>query len=163
MNPVPGRRHLGGLLFGLAALWLLLSGHYTPLLLVLGALSCCVIAWLCRRMGIVDAETVPLHLLHRLPAYALWLAGEIAKANWAVVKLVVSRGPAISPTLIDQDMSTKSDLAQVFYANSITLTPGTITVELRGGRARVHGITRDSAGDVAAGGMSRRVDRLEHG
>lgn len=156
-------RHLAGLLLGLAALWLLLSGIETPLLSVLGGLSCVVIAWLCVRMGIVDDETIPLHLLHRLPGYIVWLGREIAVANWAVAKIVARRKMPISPTLIDEDMRAKTELGQVFYANSITLTPGTITVELRDGRAQVHGITRDTAADVAAGGMSRRVDRLERG
>lgn len=156
-------RYLGGLLFYLAILWLLLSGHYTPLLLGLGALSCTVTAWLCRRMRIIDAETMPLHVLPRLPGYLLWLAAEIAKSNWAVARLVCSPALPIAPTMIDEDMGRKTQLGQVFYANSITLTPGTITVDLRGGHAQVHGITRATAAEVATGTMSRRVDRLERG
>lgn len=154
-------RHLLGLIVGLAALWLLLSGHFTPLLLLLGAASCAVVAILCWRMDIVDEETVPLHLLSRFPSYVVWLGAEIAKSNWAVAKLVVRPSAPISPTMLTVDMRDKSELGQVVYANSITLTPGTITVALRAGMAEVHGLTRDTAADVEAGGMSRRVDALE--
>lgn len=163
MGNVSGLRYFLGLLFYLAVLWLLLSSIYTPLLLVLGALSCAVTLWLCRRMQIVDAESMPLHLLHRLPGYVLWLAGEIAQSNWGVAKIILSRSLPISPTMIDEDMRSKSERGQAVYANSITLTPGTITVALRDGQAKVHGLTRDTAADVAAGGMSRHIDQLEHG
>lgn len=154
-------RYLLGLIVGLAALWLLLSGHYTPLLLSLGAASCAVVALLCWRMDIVDEETIPLHLLPRLPGYCLWLGAEIAKSNWAVAKLVAAPSMRLSPTMLTEDMRDKTELGQMIYANSITLTPGTITVALRGGIAEVHGLTNDTATDVEDGDMSRRVDALD--
>lgn len=154
-------RYLLGLIVGAAGLWLLLSGHYTPMVLGLGAASCVFCVYVCHRMGIVDAEGVPLHLLWRLPGYTAWLAIQIAQSNWDVAKRVVRPGRHISPTMVRLRARQSSALGQVIFANSITLTPGTVTVALRGGDAVVHALTRDNAQDMEGGDMDQRVRRLE--
>ncbi|MES1951326.1 cation antiporter [Salinisphaera sp. S4-8] len=154
-------RYLLGLIIGAATLWLLLSGHYSPLLLGLGAFSCLFCAYVCHRMGIIDSESVPLHMLPRLPGYALWLGSEIAKSNWDVAKRIVLPGRRISPTIVRIRAAQATELGQVVFANSITLTPGTVTVALRRGDAIVHAITRENAQDMEGGDMDKRVRALE--
>tara|TARA_B100002049_G_C16068032_1_gene371425 strand:- start:221 stop:718 length:498 start_codon:yes stop_codon:yes gene_type:complete len=154
-------RYLLGLIVGAAVLWLLLSGHYTPMVLGLGAASCLFCAYVCHRMGIVDNESVPLHLLARLPGYAAWLGTEIARSNWDVAKRIVRPGRHISPTMVRLRARQSSELGQAIFANSITLTPGTVTVALRNGEAEVHAITRANAQDMDGGDMDRRVRALE--
>ena len=153
--------HLLGLIVGLAALWLLLSGHYTPLILSFGAASCAAVAWLCWRLRIVDYETVPLHLLLRLPVYFAWLAIEIAKSSLSVARRIVMPSIGISPTMIRVTAHQETDFGQMIYGNSVTLTPGTVTVSLENGQMEVHALTRDNADDIENGGMDRRVRALE--
>ncbi|MES1925658.1 Na+/H+ antiporter subunit E [Salinisphaera sp. T31B1] len=154
-------RYLLGLIVGLATLWLLLSGHYSPMVLSLGAGSCLFTAFVCHRMGLIDAETVPLHLIARLPGYLFWLAVEIAKSNWDVAKRVILPGRHISPTMVTLRARQRSELGQTIFANSITLTPGTVTVGLRRGVVEVHALTEDNARNMEGGEMDQRVRALE--
>ena len=154
-------RYLLGLIIGAATLWLLLSGVYKPIVLGLGGFSVLFCAYVCHRMGIVDRESVPLHLLARVPLYALWLGGEIAKSNWDVAKRIVLPERRISPTIVRLRAHQSSELGQAIFANSITLTPGTVTVALRSGDAIVHAITEDNATNMEGGDMDQRVRRLE--
>ncbi|WP_037335429.1 Na+/H+ antiporter subunit E [Salinisphaera hydrothermalis] len=156
-------RYLLGLATGLAVLWLLLSGHYAPLTMALGALSCVFVVWLCRRLGIVSHESVPLHLLPRLPGYTLWLGLQIVRSNVDVATRLLRGRAAISPRTVIIDTRTHDPLGQAILANSITLTPGTVTVGLEDNEAIVHALTEDGAADIEAGTMARRVARLEHG
>lgn len=142
-------------------LWLVLSGHYDPLLLVLGAVSCAVVVTVALRMEVVDHESHPIHLTPRLPLYWLWLLWEIIKSNLAVTRLILQPSLDISPTIIRVKGSQKSDFGRVVYANSITLTPGTVSMSLEDGEIEVHALTEDIAADLQRGAMDRRVTRLE--
>ena len=154
-------RHLLGLVAGLVILWLLLSGHYAPLTLALGAASCIFTVALCRRLGLVDAESVPIHLLPRLPGYVAWLGVQIARSNLDVAKRLLRGRSAISPQTVAIDTRTHDPLGQAILANSITLTPGTVTIGLEDGEAIVHALTREGAADIEAGTIAARVARLE--
>lgn len=156
-------RYLLGLTAGLAALWLLLSGHYAPLTMTLGAGSCVFVVWLCRRLGLVTHESVPLDLLPRLPGYAAWLGVQIIRSNLDVVTRLLRGRAAISPRTVFIDTRTHDPLGQAILANSITLTPGTVTIGLEDGEAVVHALTREGAADIEAGTMAGRVARFEHG
>ena len=142
--------------------WLLLSGHYTGLLLTLGIVSAALTAALGARMAIVDREGHPVELLPRaLLSYGPWLIKEIAVSACQVSRIIVDPKLPISPTLLKVRGSQKSDLGIAIYGNSITLTPGTVTVGVRGGDLIVHAITRDGADGLAEGEMDRRVSRFE--
>jgi len=155
-------RYLLSHLISLAALWLLLSGHFDMLLLTLGGASIALVAFLSYRMRIIDAETQPLHLAGRLQLYWLWLAGEILKSSADVVRRIARPGaPAISPTLVEVSAQEKTELGQVIFANSITLTPGTVSTGLTEGRIQVHALTRENADELAGGEMDRRVRAME--
>ncbi len=143
--------------------WILLSGHFTPLLLGLGAVSTVLVVAIALRMDVVDHEGHPIHLTSRFAGYWAWLLVEIVKANIDVAKRIWSPALPISPTMVRLRAGQPSELGQVIYANSITLTPGTVTVRLDNGEVLVHALAAEMAEDLAGGGMDRRVTRLEAG
>ena len=145
----------------LAAIWLLLSGYYTALLLSLGALSCALVAALCRRMGVIDPEGHPNHLFLGLLLYIPWLLWEICKSNIDIAWRILDPKLPIAPRVIRIKTSQKTHLGQVIYANSITLTPGTVSVEVEQGEITVHALTGETAAALLEGSMDRRVTRLE--
>ena len=145
----------------LFVLWLLLSGHYEPLLLSLGAVSCMLVAWIAYRMDVADHEGHPIHLTWRVLFYWIWLFWEIIKSNVQVARLILAPRLAISPTVIKVKASQPDDLGHVTYANSITLTPGTVSIDVRDATIEVHAITREMAEGLLDGEMDRRVTRME--
>ena len=148
----------------LLCFWLVLSGHYTAITVPAGIVSVIGVVLLARRMDIVDEEGHPIHLLPRaLFSYWPWLAKEIAKAAWDVTKIVLNPKLPVSPTLIRVRANQRTAVGIAVYANSITLTPGTITARVKGNELLVHAITRDGAEDLAEGTMDRRVTTFETG
>jgi multicomponent Na+:H+ antiporter subunit E len=141
--------------------WLLWSGHYNPLILGFGVASCVLVVYLSSRLGIVDREGHPIHLLIRLLTYGPWLVWAIIKANLDVSGRILKPGVPISPQLIKVKANQKTDLGRVIYANSITLTPGTVSVDVDGEDFLVHAISKEAAADVETGDMDRRVSRFE--
>ncbi len=156
-------RHAISLGMFLYVLWLLLSGHFEPLLLGLGALSCLIVVIIALRMDVIDHESHPIHLTARLPLYWVWLLWEIVKANITVAKLVWHPALPICPTVVRVRASQQTELGQVIYANSITLTPGTVSLNLEDQHIDVHAITTGLAADLQAGDMDRRVTQIEGG
>lgn len=143
--------------------WLLLSGFWTnSLLLALGGVSTLLAAYLGWRIEQRDPRQISLKMLLRLPAYWAWLFVEIVKANIDVVKRIwrPSAYP-ISPTLLRLATSQKSRTGRTTYANSITLTPGTVAVEVTESDILVHALTSDAAKDLARGEMDKQVTRAE--
>jgi multicomponent Na+:H+ antiporter subunit E len=153
--------HAMGLAVALAALWLLLSGYFLPLLLGLGIASVALCVLIAMRMDVIDHEGLPIHLTWSALAYMPWLLWEILKANIDVAGRVISPRMSISPTMFNTPVTQKSDLGHVIYANSITLTPGTVSVDLEPGKIVVHALSRDGADGVLEGEMDRRVTQLE--
>lgn len=147
----------------LAIFWLVLSGHYTVLTVTAGIVSVAGTVALARRMQIVDEEGHPIHLLPRAVAYWPWLAKEIVKAAWDVTKIILNPKLPVSPTLVRVRASQRTAVGITTYANSITLTPGTITARVSGNEFLVHAITRSGAEDLAEGTMDRRVKKFETG
>jgi multicomponent Na+:H+ antiporter subunit E len=149
---------LGVVLF---CFWLLLSGHYTGLLIAIGLVCSAAVAALAWNMRIADAEGHPIHLIGRAAIYWPWLAVEIVKSALRVARLIVDPRLTISPTLVRVRASQKSALGVSIYANSITLTPGTISVDVSGHDIIVHAIEREGADSLEEGGMDRRVTVFE--
>lgn len=156
-------KHLVSLGATLFVLWLLWSGHYTPMLLFLGAVSCAITLWLSHRMGILDIEGQPLHLLGRALIYWPWLFWQIFRANLDVARRILHPKLPIDPRLIEITSGQRSDLGCVIYAQSITLTPGTISLNVEGRTITVHALSRNSADDLLTGSMDRRVTSFEGG
>jgi len=151
---------LGVLLF---AFWLALSGHYTPFLITVGAACSVLCVVVAARLGVIDTEGHPTHLLGRALTYFPWLIWEIVKSAWAVTKIVLHPKLPISPTMTVVDASQRTAAGIVTYGNSITLTPGTITTDIKRNRLTVHALVRDGALDLEAGGMDARVKQFEGG
>ena len=149
---------LGAVLYGL---WLLLSGHFEPLLLGLGLASTIVVVLIARRMDLIDREGHPIHLSWRFLLYIPWLLWEIVKANIDIARVIVAPRMAIGPTVLRLKGTQKSELGHVIYANSITLTPGTVTIGLEEGVLSVHALTREAAEGLKSGDMDRRVTAVE--
>jgi multicomponent Na+:H+ antiporter subunit E len=144
--------------------WLLLSGMYTPFLMAAGAGCTLGVFLLARRMDLIDHEGFPIHLAWRaLFSYWPWLTREIARSAWDVTKRILDPRLPISPTLVEFQPSQRTDLGLVLHANSITLTPGTISVEVEPGRFLVHALTREGAAGLAGSEMDRRCTELEGG
>jgi multicomponent Na+:H+ antiporter subunit E len=151
---------LAGFLF---AFWIVLSGHYTPMLVGAGVVSAiiCVLAMI--RARTAGAESHPIELFRGALTYWPWLTVEIAKSAWAVTKIILHPKLPISPTMTVVRASQRTPAGVATYANSITLTPGTITVAVNGHDLTVHALVRDGAIDLEGGGMDRRVTQFEGG
>ena len=145
----------------LMAIWLILSGHYTPLLVGLGVVSALFCVWMSQRLDSTDAEGLPLHLLLRLPFFWFWLIGQILLANIQMIRIILTG--AHVPRLFRVDAENLSQAALVLYANSITLTPGTVTVEAEKGALLVHALSKSMADDIKNGGMLTRVRLVDGG
>jgi len=142
----------------LCLFWILLSGQFAPLMLGLGLLSVALTLFLAKRMNLVDYESYPFHLFSQFPAFFIYILKEIVKANIEVVKRIIkSGGKSISPQLLEIPAPQKSDLGRVIYANSITLTPGTVSVALSNNKLTVHALTKETAQDLAEGSMARKI------
>ncbi len=145
------------LVLALTVLWMLLSGHLEPLLIAFGALSIAFVVWLARRMNIIDKESYPFGAIWQLSGYWLWLLKEILKSNFDVVKRALGPASAVQPLIVNVPARQRSDLGLVVHANSITLTPGTVALEVEHGHIRVHALHPDVARDLADSGMDARV------
>ncbi len=141
--------------------WLALSGHYTPVLMTAGAVSALLCVLAAVRMGIADPEGHPIHLIGGFVTYFPWLVCEIAKSAWAVTRIILNPALPISPTMTKVRAGQKTSLGVVTYANSITLTPGTITTGVKANVLTVHALMREGALDLEAGGMDARVAKFE--
>ncbi len=147
------------LLFGT---WLLLSGHYTPMLISLGLASCALVLVLAHLMGIIDDEGFPIHLMPRVLRYLPWLALQVVKSNLELAARVLNPKLPIAPEIVELKGSQRTDLGRVTYANSITLTPSTVTIEAESdGTFLVHAVSAESAEELRQGEMDARVTRME--
>jgi len=154
-------KHAFNLSLFLFALWLLLSGHYTPLMLALGILSTLLVVLLATRADLIDRETQPILLKFSVLLYWFWLGREIIKSNIDVARRILSPNLPISPTVFTVRAGQKTELGRVTYANSITLVPGTVTVDVNEDVLTVHALTQEVAEDLRRGEMDRRVCNVE--
>jgi multicomponent Na+:H+ antiporter subunit E len=141
--------------------WLLLSGFFTAFLMSAGIGSALAVVWFARRMDVVDAEGHPIHLGAQALLYWPWLLKEIAKSAWDVSRIIVDPKLPISPTLVRFKPTQRTDVGLVLHANSITLTPGTITIEAGRDEFLVHGLTRGGAEGTVDSEMDRRCRACE--
>jgi multicomponent Na+:H+ antiporter subunit E len=139
----------------------LLSGHTSPLLLSLGLLSVTAVVACVSRLEVLDDEGVPVHLLPGLIRYVPWLIGQVIRSNLDVARRIVSPELPIHPSVIKVDATHHTEVGRVTYANSITLTPGTISLDVSAETIEVHALTEDAANDLMSGEMARRVQRAE--
>lgn len=147
----------------LTGLWLLMSGLYKPMILGFGAASVLLVVYVLHRMDTVDGDRVAMRLrpLTGLKYFG-WLLVEIAKSNWAVTKIILSPGMPMRRHLFSVPCSQQTDLGQVIFATSITLTPGTLTVETDLGYFLVHAVDYAPEDMDALADMDARVTAIEN-
>ncbi len=155
-NPM---RYIRSVLF-IAIIWLLLSGHYSTLILSLGVLSVLVVTWFVWRMDRVDGELGELPMRPRLLKYLLWLMWQVVLSNIDLVRRIWDPTLPIRPTWQRLDIKVTSPLAKMLYANSITLTPGTLTTDVREDHFMVHSLTTEGIDELRKGGMEKQIQRL---
>lgn len=146
----------------LEAFYLVLSGQFhNQFLMVAGVICCAGTALIARRLGIVDEEGMPFRYWGRTLAYLPYLWWQIVLANWDVFKRVWAPTLEISPRVFRLPHKLETTYGMVTYANSITLTPGTVTIEVGDDEFLIHALTKEAADDLLSGEMHERVQRLE--
>lgn len=157
-----------GLTAILAVLWLTLSGHYTlsgenHILIGLAVLSIASAVGLTMRMRILDRETVPLSRTAQLMNYWSWLGREIVAANLAVLRLIMKPEIEVEPRLVRVPVDLRSGLGRCVFANSITLTPGTVTVDVEEDGFLVHALDGSFTDPAGFAEMGARSDSASDG
>lgn len=149
--------YLPGLVIALAALWFALSAETSPFFVGLAALSVLLTLSLAARLRIIGRDASPYHRIFQFLLYAPWLAVQVVKANLAVIARVLGPRHAIDPALVRVPTTARTDLGRALFANSITLTPGTVTVDVEGDRLIVHALVRENASAASFEPMDRRA------
>lgn len=147
-----------GLAAALTVFWILLSGYWLPLIVGLGIGSVVLCVMIARGLDVCDHEGHPVHLTVRGVTYFPWLVKEIVVSNIAVAKAILSG--AVRPQVLVVKASQSDDLGKTVYANSITLTPGTVTIAMEGDNLVIHALMDDTADGLRAGEMDARVSKL---
>ena len=141
--------------------WVIISGVFKPFYLILGALSALIVTWWSGDL-LVAEKNLPignrLLILFRFFNYSVWLLYQIFLANLHVVWVALhpNLNEILEPSMIEFESELKSDLERFILANSITLTPGTVTVRIEDGVFLVHSLTRQTAEGVP-GEMEERI------
>ena len=147
------------LFFILFSFWLLMSGHYNVLIVSLGIISCAFCVYVAKRGKLIDDEGLPIFFMPRLLNYLIWLFKEILKSNLSTAKVIING--KVEPETFTVKASQVTDVAKVTYANSITLTPGTVTTKIQKGVFEVHALNSDFGNDVRTNEMDKKVTWLE--
>jgi multicomponent Na+:H+ antiporter subunit E len=155
--------HAASLFLLFYAFWILMSGYFTPFLLGAGAGVSAAVVWFAHRMEVADREGHPVHLGPSAVTYWPWLVKEILKSALDVSRVILDPKLPATPTVVRFRPRQKTVVGLVTHANSITLTPGTLSVEVGPEQFVVHGLTRAGAEGCIDSEMDRRVERFEGG
>ncbi|WP_101760510.1 Na+/H+ antiporter subunit E [Oceanicoccus sp. KOV_DT_Chl] len=144
----------------LSIFWLLLSGMIEPLLLSFGAVSVAVVLLILKRMDEVDQERQQIGTGLRLIRYLPWLIVQIIRSSVQVTKLIWSSSGSVSPSLAIINVKNIPLSSRTLYANSITLTPGTLSVDLVGDELTVHALQKSSIDELERGKMEKKITAI---
>ncbi len=140
-----------------------MSGVYEPLTIGFGVISSLLCTWIMSRLGILGSKGIAGDVgVLKFIKYLFWLTIEIGKTDWAVTKVILSPKLTTRQRLITVPASQQSDFGKMLFANSITITPGTITVETEPDHFIIHALTDEAADHDALTDMGRRVCNIEH-
>lgn len=141
--------------------WFLLSGHTSILLFILGLVSVTLVVWLVRRMDRND--NTPFRMLFKMEffSYLGWLIWQVIITNIDVARRILDPSLPIKPACRKIKVSINDPLIKTIYANSITLTPGTVTTEVGEDYFIVHALNAESLDELEEGEMERRLGRLD--
>ena len=144
----------------LALFWLLLSGYYQSLILFFGVVSVLLVVYVLHRMDLTDDEPKPVASGFRISRYFAWLLGQIVSSSIHVTKLVWGDPKNLSPSLAKVSAHSVPEKVRVLYANSITLTPGTLSVDLEDGEITVHALQKESIDELQQGEMENKITSI---
>ena len=145
----------------LYGVWLLLSGIWEPFFLITGAVCSLLVVIMAHRMDVIDGEGHPIDLTWRAMIYFPWLFWQIILSNLVVTRRILGPLSALDPAVGWIEASQKSAVGLVTFANSITLTPGTISLTVHQDRIQVHALDKTGLEDLKNGEMDRRVTQME--
>lgn len=144
----------------LVAFWAVLSGYFTVLLLSFGVGSAILVSWTLRRMDKVDDEPIGVRPGFGLMAYLVWLIGCVVRSNIDLARRIWDRELPVQPAWERLDVAVRTPLEKTIYANSITLTPGTLTTDVGEDHFMVHCLTQEGIDELREGEMERRIRGL---
>lgn len=144
----------------LALFWLLLSGIYQPLIIAFGVISVLIVIYVLKRMDETDSEPKSVATGFRIVRYFTWLTGQIIASSIHVSKLVWGNPKSLSPSLAKISVDEVPDKVRVLYANSITLTPGTLSVDIEDDEITVHALQAQSINELKEGDMEKKITSI---
>ena len=162
-RPATGARWLRPqlvLLLLLVAAWFLWSGVFKPVLVVLGVISCLLTVYVVRRMGNFDPGVFAFRYNLRLIGFWFWLLREIARSSIQVARVVLRQPMRLNTEVVEVPVDDLDHVDQALLGNSITLTPGTLTLDTRQNTLTVHALTPEGAQALRKGEMKQRVAAL---
>ncbi|MFW6354452.1 MAG: Na+/H+ antiporter subunit E [Verrucomicrobiota bacterium] len=142
------------------ALWLLLSGKLGLFHVFSGVAATALIVWRHTRMPPVERADFRGARVERLIPYLAWLLVQMVLSALQVARVILSPDKHLDPRLVAFDRPMPSIFQSVLFGNSITLTPGTLTLDLKDQTYLVHALTEATAADLLGGEMASRVARL---
>lgn len=147
--------------------WILLSGRFEVKFFIYGVFTSLIAGYVCMPLLMLksaDGKNEYFALgfpILKLAAYCLWIFWQLITSNFALAKAIVSPDLAINPRVVRFKVHMDNPMALTVLANSITLTPGTVTMNVTNdGIYEIHALTDDAAAGIEAGDMQRRVARL---
>ena len=148
----------------LFAPWLVLSGKFDAMHVGMGVISCLLLSYLCADLLFQDSNTSTVQRLRqfvKFTTYLGWLFWQIILANFHVFRVAFSprMEKLLSPRMVTFETQLKKELSRFVLANSITLTPGTVTVRVEGSRFLVHALNKTAARDLP-GSMEQRIANI---
>lgn len=146
------------LISSLLIVWVILSGYIEPFFIISGVGSCVLVYWIVKRMDIIDNK-YPMFIIPMLPFYLIWLYKEIIVSSIDVAVRTWRATPDIEPVIQWVPASQKNDLSKTLYANSITLTPGTVCVDVNKKMLEVHALSKSGIEGLLSGEMDKKVKR----
>ena len=156
------KNHLLKIFLVILLFWLILSGIFSMPLIILGLASTVFVLYIVNRMDLVDHE-VSLHNFNAIAliSYFFWLIKEIIISNLKVCICILTPGNTTKPETINIKSSQKSELAHTIYANSITLTPGTVTIDIKDNILVVHTLDKKFKDSLESGEMDKKLYKTE--
>lgn len=145
----------------LSAVWVAWSWHFEPIVVGFGIVAVLLTVVSATRLGVLDAEGEPFEINLRLLGYLPWLAWQVLTSNVTMARIILHPRLPIRPQIIKVPTSQRTTLGQVIHANTITITPGTISLDVRDGVILVHAVDQAFADKDDEGATDRMVSWLE--
>jgi len=152
--------HLLGVGVVLESLWLVLSGHWNFQFIFLGFVSIAMVIVITWRMDVVEGCSIRVPLTFLAPAYWLWLTREVMQSNLYVTRLIIHPKMHVKPQVLVIEPGFVDVVGHTILANSITLTPGTLTLFVDDHELIAHAVDEKTSADFLSGGMRHRVARM---